>query len=193
VKGMPEPVQVDATDNMLEKGGAFLFGTETDLQEQEQQATEKAQEAKRIYDNYDQAVQTSSSRMPTFPSPPEMAYEQNAGPRGGGTAVNTSTGVSGSTGMAQPTGGGMAAVNATGGGSHLPATPGSAGAPADTGSSWATPPGTAPGGAAPGAAPGGPGAPGTPGTAPGGPGGGGGLAPGVVAGGPRGGAASPGG
>ena len=53
---MPEPKKVDATDNLLEKGGAWLVGSETDLQQQEREATAAAQHAKQTYDTYDNNI-----------------------------------------------------------------------------------------------------------------------------------------
>lgn len=178
---MPEPVKVDATDSYLEKGAAFVFGQETDLQKQEAQATAQAEEAKRHYDNYDASTRDVSSSLPQYPAAPEMAYDQGSGTPGQGGYVPSGMGP-GSGGSAQPVGGGSGSgltggsgagfSDGSGGGSGSSVSPGGyAGSPAGSGSAWANP-GT------PGVP--GPGAPGTP--TPGGPGsgpGGPGLVPGA--------------
>ncbi|WP_345367439.1 hypothetical protein, partial [Saccharopolyspora cebuensis] len=115
---MPEPVEVSATDSWVEKGGAWLVGGETDLQQQEREATEKAQEAKRHYDNYQQSSEASVNSLPTFPAPPRMAYEQGAEPGGQGTAVGTPTSP-GNGGSAQGIGGGGGSIGRVGGGGGL--------------------------------------------------------------------------
>ncbi|MER5389891.1 PPE domain-containing protein [Saccharopolyspora sp. NPDC002686] len=98
---MPEPVKVDATDNLLEKGGAWLVGGETDLQKQEREATEKAQEAKLTYDNYSQSTSNVSQNLAFYPKAPEMAYDQGGGSYGTNPTVGsvpTGSGIPGGSG-----------------------------------------------------------------------------------------------
>jgi hypothetical protein len=186
--GMPEPPKVDATDSLLEKGGAFLTGSETDLQQQERQATERAQEAKRVYETYDQTIQSEGQNLPTYPEAPQMTYDAGAGQAQQNQQINASSNYQGST-STQPVGstagsgvhggsgsggihGGGADGGIVGGGSS-----GTGGVPSGTGSAWAESPAGGAVGGGPGA--GGGGAAGVGGGA----GGAGGVGGGVLAGG----------
>ncbi|MER7015577.1 hypothetical protein ABT324_29435 [Saccharopolyspora sp. NPDC000359] len=159
--GMPEPVKVDATDNLLEKGGAWLVGSETDLQKQEREATEKAEEAKRHYDNYNQSTQNVSQNLAFYPKAPEMAYEQGSGGYGTNPTVGSvpvGSGIPGGGGTTPGGGGGgitPGGGTGTGHGNDLPGG-GSTGTPSGSTSQWTSPTG------------GGPGVPNLPGTPPGG-------------------------
>lgn len=146
---MPEPVEVTATDNLLEKGGAWLVGGETDLQKQEREATEKAQEAKQHYDTYNSSTTNVSQNLAFYPKAPEMAYDQG----GGGTGTNPTVG-------SMPTGSGIPGGGSTpggGGGSYsgsgIGGSGGSGGAgggsgsggdysttPSQSNSQWSSPP-----------------------------------------------------
>ncbi len=193
---MPEPKKVTATDSMLEKGGAWLFGTQTDLQQQEQEAMERAQEAQRLYGNYQASSSNETASLPYYPAAPKMTYSgdgyQGGGQvgvdggggytggnvsGGGGTYAGGGSGVSGNgSGVDWSTGGSGGASGGAGGGT----TRGGGsddGSAAGSGSSWAAPPAT--GGPAP-----------VPGTGVGGgagPGAGGGVIGGIGVGGGRGG------
>lgn len=143
---MPEPTKVDATDNMLEKGGAWLVGGETDLQKQEREATEKAEEAKRYYDNYSQSTQSVSQNLAPYPKAPEMALDQGSGGYGTNPTVGSmpnasgipgGSGYSGGTGgSVTPPGGGM---GGSGNGSGLPGG-GYTTTPEGSSSQWTSPP-----------------------------------------------------
>ncbi|GAA4612146.1 hypothetical protein [Saccharopolyspora hordei] len=160
---MPEPVEVTATDSLLEKGGAWLTGTETDLQQQEREAQERAEEAKRYYENYDRAASATSASLPSFPVPPEMAYDQGSQESTERATVNTPTNPS-SIGSRSLGGDNYGIGSVTpggnpGGGSELPGG-GYTGTPSGSTSQWTSP---SPVG-------GGQGVPNLPGTTPGGPG-----------------------
>ncbi|MEV0703830.1 hypothetical protein AB0I53_38765 [Saccharopolyspora sp. NPDC050389] len=143
---MPEPVKVDATDNMLEKGGAWLVGGETDLQKQEREATEKAQEAKQHYDNYSNSTRDVSQNLAFYPKAPEMAYDQGSGSTGTNPTVGSipnGSGIPGGGGPGGGGGGGSWGGNIGGGGSGSTGGPGGGyTTPAQSGSQWSTPPGT---------------------------------------------------
>ena len=146
---MPEPVKVDATDSLLEKGGAFLVGGETDLQKQEREATAKAEEAKQHYNTYSTNVQATSSSLPQYPKAPEMNYDPGQGGYQQNPSINSPTGP-GTGGSTQPIGGsgsgasgGSGSGFGSGGGSDLPGGgsggSGSGNGPASNESSWSTP------------------------------------------------------
>ncbi|WP_170210209.1 PPE domain-containing protein [Saccharopolyspora antimicrobica] len=162
---MPEPVKVDATDNLLEKGGAWLVGGETDLQKQEREATEKAQEAKQHYDNYNQSAQNVSQSLAPYPKAPEMALDQGSGSYGTNPTVGSmpnASGIPGGSGYSGSTGGGGTGSTGGGfgsgsGGNELPGG-GYTSTPNGSSSQWTSP------------TPGGTGVPNLPGpTTPGGP------------------------
>lgn len=153
---MPEPKKVTATDSLLEKGGAALFGTQTDLQRQEQEALERAQEAQRIYGNYDTGSGNVSSSLPRYPEAPKLQYtDQPAGGGGGRVGVDSGGGYTGSnisSGDGTYSGGGSGSagngsgVNPSGGtggsssGGSGGGSGGSDGPPAGSDSAWTTPP-----------------------------------------------------
>ncbi|MBB5153800.1 hypothetical protein BJ970_001334 [Saccharopolyspora phatthalungensis] len=137
---MPPPVKVDATDNLLEKGGAWLIGGETDLQKQEREATEKAQEAKRYYDNYSESTSNVSQNLAFYPKAPEMAYapgsENSTGTNPTVGSMPTGSGIPGggsSHGGSSTHGGGSTGTGDYSGGS-------SSSTPAQSGSQWSAPP-----------------------------------------------------
>ncbi|MEU6128333.1 PPE domain-containing protein [Saccharopolyspora sp. NPDC047091] len=174
--GMPEPKEVTATDSLLEKGGAWLVGSETDLQQQEREATEAAEAAKQTYETYGGAVQAEVQNPPRFDPPPTQNGDggQSSFDRSG--AINSPMGVG--AGGSPGAGGGTAGI---GGGSGAGFGPGGSG-PSGSGSSWS--PG---GGGAGGSLPGGIGVPGGPGAGSGpGAGGVGGIGGGFLPGGPGG-------
>ncbi|GAA3363374.1 PPE domain-containing protein [Saccharopolyspora gregorii] len=174
---MPEPKEITATDSLLEKGGAWLVGSETDLQKQEREATEAAEAAKHTYDTYDNTIQAEVQNPPRFDPPPTQNGDggQSSFDRSG--AINSPMGVG--AGGSPGAGGGTAGI---GGGSGAGFGPGGSG-PSGSGSSWS--PGG--GGGAGGSLPGGIGVPGGPGvgSGPGG-GGAGGIGGGFLPGGPGG-------
>lgn len=97
--GMPEPKKVTATDNLAEKGGAWLLGTETDLQQQEREAKERAQQAKQVYDTYQTSTRYNTSSLPHYPEAPKLNYEAgNNGPGGGGGRSTVPSGTYADTG-----------------------------------------------------------------------------------------------
>ncbi|QGK68577.1 PPE domain-containing protein [Allosaccharopolyspora coralli] len=181
---MPEPVEVTATDNMLEKGGAWLTGSETDLQQQERQATAKAQEAKAHYDTYSNGVSSVNQGLPHYPKAPEMTYAPgDAQPHGkatvgsgngytgsglssdtstvgGGSSVAAGSGYQGSFPHGSATGVDPASGSGSGVGGGASAGTGS---PAGSGSAWSPSPGGAGAGVPGGAGVGGSGGAGTPG------------------------------
>lgn len=138
---MPEPVEVDATDNLLEKGGAWLVGKETDLQRQEREASEKAQEAKQYYEDYDRSTRDVSQNLAYYPKAPEMAFEQGSESYGTNPTAGSMPNASGVPGGGATPGGGGGGVTGGGGG----VTGGGGGTtggghgstPAGTGSQWA--------------------------------------------------------
>jgi hypothetical protein len=134
---MPEPVQVTATDNMLEQGGAWLVGGETDLQQQERQATDKAQEAKQYYDNYSESTSNVSQNLAYYPKAPEMAYDQGSGTTGTNPTVGSM-----STGSGIPGGGSTPGGGSSGVGDYS----GSGSSPSQSSSQWSSPAGTGPSG-----------------------------------------------
>ncbi|MER7078075.1 PPE domain-containing protein [Saccharopolyspora kobensis] len=160
---MPEPVKVDATDNLLEKGGAWLVGGETDLQKQEREASEKAQEAKQYYDNYNRSAQNVSQNLAFYPKAPEMALDQGSGSYGTNPTVGSmpnASGIPGGSGYSGSTGGGGTGSTGGGfgsgsGGNELPG--GGYTSPNGSSSQWTSP------------TPGGTGVPNIPSTTPGGP------------------------
>ncbi|MCA1229723.1 PPE domain-containing protein [Saccharopolyspora sp. 6M] len=174
---MPEPKPVDATDNLLEKGGAFLVGGETDLQQQEREATEAAEAAKQTYETYDSTIRPEVQNPPRFDPPPTQNGDGGQGSFDRSGAINSPMGVG--AGGSPGAGGGTAGI---GGGSGAGFGPGGSG-PSGSGSSWS--PGG--GGGAGGSLPGGIGVPGGPGvgSGPGG-GGAGGIGGGFLPGGPGG-------
>ncbi|MFI0470972.1 PPE domain-containing protein [Saccharopolyspora sp. 5N102] len=145
---MPEPVKVDATDNMLEKGGAWLVGGETDLQKQERQATEKAQEAKQHYDNYSNSTTNVSQNLAFYPKAPEMAYDQGSGSTGTNPTVGSIPNGSGIPGGGPGGGGGGGSWGGSLGGGSGSGGTGGTGGPGDGGyttpsqntSQWSSPP-----------------------------------------------------
>ncbi|MGW5644946.1 hypothetical protein ACWEV3_36355 [Saccharopolyspora sp. NPDC003752] len=148
---MPEPVKVDATDNLLEKGGAWLVGGETDLQKQEREATEKAQEAKQHYDNYSNSTTNVSQNLAFYPKAPEMAYDQGSGSTGTNPTVGSIPNGSGIPGGGPGGGGGGGGSwgGSLGGGSGSGGTGGTGGTggpgdgyttPSQNTSQWSSPP-----------------------------------------------------
>ncbi|WP_190818979.1 hypothetical protein [Saccharopolyspora pogona] len=149
---MPEPVKVDATDNLLEKGGAWLIGGETDLQKQEREATEKAQEAKQHYDNYSQSTTNVSQNLAFYPKAPEMAYDQGGDSTGTNPAVGripNGSGIPGGGGTPGGGGGGGSWVSGTGGSGHSGSGTGTgtgtgtgdySTTPSQSNSQWSSPP-----------------------------------------------------
>ncbi|MEV6234162.1 hypothetical protein AB0L88_40490 [Saccharopolyspora shandongensis] len=145
---MPEPVKVDATDNLLEKGGAWLVGGETDLQKQERQATEKAQEAKQHYDNYNNSASNVSQNLAFYPKAPEMAYDQGSGNTGTNPTVGSIPNGSGIPGGGPGGGGGGGSWGGSLGGGSGSGGTGGTGGPGDGGyttpsqntSQWSSPP-----------------------------------------------------
>ncbi|MEV0057859.1 hypothetical protein AB0H34_46145 [Saccharopolyspora shandongensis] len=145
---MPEPVKVDATDNLLEKGGAWLVGSETDLQKQERQATEKAQEAKQHYDNYSDSTRNVSQNLAFYPKAPEMAYDQGSGNTGTNPTVGSIPNGSGIPGGGPGGGGGGGSWGGSLGGGSGSGGTGGTGGPGDGGyttpsqntSQWSSPP-----------------------------------------------------
>ncbi|GAA0511694.1 hypothetical protein [Saccharopolyspora thermophila] len=139
---MPEPVEVTATDNLLEKGGAWLVGSETDLQKQEREATEKAQEAKRHYDNYNESTSNVSQNLAFYPKAPQIAYDPGGGDTGSNPTVNTPTNPS-AIGSRQVNTGNYSIGDVgpgVGPGSGSGTGSGSGSTPAQSSSQWATPP-----------------------------------------------------
>ncbi|SDP88333.1 PPE-repeat protein [Actinopolyspora xinjiangensis] len=146
---MPEPKKVTATDNWLEKGGAALFGTETDLQRQEQEAAERAREAKRVYDDYQADSSATTASLPRYPDAPKLNVSSGSenGSGQGRTTVDmsgTDPDGSGSGGLAG--GGGSAGSGypdysssgvAAGSGSGAGNSAGDGGSPSGTGGSGA--------------------------------------------------------
>lgn len=132
---MPEPPKVDATDSLLDKGAAWLTGSETDLQQQERQATEAAQQAKQVYQNYDQAITTASGNLPPYPAAPNMTYDQGTSNPQQAQQVNASSNYHGTIGGSSVPGGGAGTgtggTAGTGAGGYHPGTP------AGSGSAWA--------------------------------------------------------
>ncbi|MGP4021665.1 PPE domain-containing protein [Saccharopolyspora sp. 5N708] len=153
---MPEPVKVTATDNLLEKGGAWLVGGETDLQKQEREATEKAEEAKQYYNNYSDSTRNVSQSLAFYPKAPEMAYDAGPGTTGTNPTVGsmpTGSGIGGggvsgggsTSGVGGISGGGASGGGASGGGaSHGSGDVGGyTQSPSQSSSQWSTPqPGT---------------------------------------------------
>ncbi|MEV0087796.1 hypothetical protein [Saccharopolyspora sp. NPDC050642] len=146
---MPEPVKVDATDNLLEKGGAWLVGGETDLQKQEREATEKAQEAKQHYDNYSNSTTNVSQNLAFYPKAPEMAYDQGSGSTGTNPTVGSIPNGSGIPGGGPGGGGGGGSWGGSlggGSGSGSGGTGGTGGpgdgytTPSQNTSQWSSPP-----------------------------------------------------
>lgn len=144
---MPEPVEVTATDNLLEKGGAWLIGGETDLQKQEREATEKAQEAKQHYDNYSQSTTNVSQNLAFYPKAPEMAYDQGGDSTGTNPAVgrmpngSSIPGGGGTPGGGGGGGGGGSWVSGTGGSGHSGSGTGDySTTPSQSTSQWSSPP-----------------------------------------------------
>lgn len=138
--GMPEPVEVTATDNLLEKGAAWLFGTETDLQKQEREATEKAQQAKLVYENYSTAATDTNRRIPDFPEAPRTTFDPGPGGGGPNPTVNSPMGT-GRGGSPQPVGGGVSGIGGVGQGAGT--GPDNLGggytSPAQSSSQWSSP------------------------------------------------------
>ncbi|MCI2424245.1 hypothetical protein MOQ72_43320 [Saccharopolyspora sp. K220] len=167
---MPEPVKVDATDNLLEKGGAWLVGGETDLQKQEREATAKAEEAKQYYNNYSDSTRDVSQGLAFYPKAPEMAYDQGEGSTGTNPTVGSMPTGSGIGGSGSTSGAGSSGIGDVGSGSGS-----GSGTPSQTGSQWSTPPAST-------GSTGLPGGPSPAGTGPGA-GGSGGFSGGLVAGG----------
>ncbi|MDR7301502.1 PPE domain-containing protein [Haloactinomyces albus] len=161
--GMPEPKKVTATDSNLEKAGAALFGYETDLQKQEQEAMERAREAKRIYDTYRESSSSVTSGLPRYPEAPKLEYGGQNPSYGQSVAVGSGTGYTGSSvgsgagvysassSGASTAGGGTGGVSDDG--SHCDGSD-DGGTPAVSGSAWTPPPGggssTLPAGSSPG-------------------------------------------
>ncbi|WP_210435834.1 hypothetical protein [Saccharopolyspora sp. ASAGF58] len=143
---MPKPVEVTATDNLLEKGGAWLIGGETDLQKQEREATEKAQEAKQHYDNYSQSTTNVSQNLAFYPKAPEMAYDQGGDSTGTNPAVGripNGSGIPGGGGTPGGGGGGGSWVSGTGGSGHSGSGSGTGDyitTPSQSNSQWSSPP-----------------------------------------------------
>ncbi|PKW14030.1 hypothetical protein [Saccharopolyspora spinosa] len=144
---MPEPVKVDATDNLLEKGGAWLIGGETDLQKQEREATEKAQEAKQHYDNYSQSTTNVSQNLAFYPKAPEMAYDQGGDSTGTNPTIGrmpNGSGIPGGGGTPGGGGGGGGSwVSGTGDSGHSGSGSGSGSGsttPSQSNSQWSSPP-----------------------------------------------------
>ena len=81
-----------ATDNLLEKGAAWLFGTETDLQKQEREATERAQQAKQVYDSYSHSVDDTNRGIPYYPKAPQTTFDPGPGGGGPNPTVNSPMG-----------------------------------------------------------------------------------------------------
>ncbi|GGI68580.1 hypothetical protein GCM10011581_01890 [Saccharopolyspora subtropica] len=139
---MPEPVEVTATDSLLEKGGAWLVGGETDLQKQEREAQERAEQAKQYYERYDAATQSTTASLPSFPEPPQMAYDQGAQESTSRQTVNTPTNPS-AIGSRQVNTGNYSIGDVgpgVGPGSGSGTGSGSGSTPAQSSSQWATPP-----------------------------------------------------
>ncbi len=138
---MPEPKKVDATDSLAEKGGAWLVGGETDLQQQEREATEAAEAAKQTYSTYDNTIRPEVQNPPRFDPPPGQSGDQGQGSFDRGGAINSPMGVG--SGGSPGAGGSSGGIGGVGGGSGI----GSGGSsvpdtPAGSGSSWAPSPGS---------------------------------------------------
>ncbi|WP_152528360.1 PPE domain-containing protein [Saccharopolyspora rectivirgula] len=137
---MPEPVEVTATDNLLEKGAAWLFGTETDLQKQEREATEKAQQAKQVYDSYSHSVDDTNRGIPYYPKAPQTTFDPGPGGGGPNPTVNSPMGT-GRGGSPQPVGGGVSGIGGVGQGAGT--GPDNLGggytSPAQSSSQWSSP------------------------------------------------------
>lgn len=133
---MPKPKPIDATDSLAEKGGAWLIGGETDLQQQEREATEAAQAAKQTYDTYDNTIRTETQNPPRFDPPPNQSGEQGQSSFDRSGAINSPMGVgAGGSAGSGGSGGGIGGVGSGSGfgpgGSNVPDTP------SGSGSSWA--------------------------------------------------------
>ncbi|MFR9728624.1 PPE domain-containing protein [Saccharopolyspora sp. MS10] len=133
---MPEPKPVDATDSLLEKGGAWLVGGETDLQKQEREATEAARAAKQTYDTYDNTIRPEVQNPPRFDPPPTQNGDGGQGSFGRNGSINAPMGV-GAGGNPGSIGGGTGGIGGVGsgsgfgpGGSNVPDTP------SGSGSAW---------------------------------------------------------